>query len=239
MKEKHPAETSEAFVSAQWNINLKMNKLFTEDDQLWKIPTKGVLNQNIAIINFEFFHLLVFCQEILHGLIGKKDLNHPSAASWHVPGIYKIFAPVTTQYKVNVSMPMAQACWDMAVGKHRLPFCSCAVWGPAGPALHCSSLLQPWFHWPCYLAFLRHCEIRTKTLPAVHCRDVESPESAQTHLSAPTAEKGLENHGPQRPTKVPCCGWGTTRWPMISPGSVTTPVTDWVTLIQREKLIAL
>lgn len=83
-----------------------MNKLFTKGDQLLKHPARVFLNQNISIIKFEIFHLLVFCLEILLGLIGKKNLKRPSGASWHLPGIFRISAPVTTQYNVNVREPL-------------------------------------------------------------------------------------------------------------------------------------
>lgn len=122
-----------------------MNKLFTKDDQLWKLPAKGFLNHNISIIKFEIFHLLVFCPEILLGLIRKTDLNHPGAASWNLLGIFKISTPATTQYDVNVraqlcglrasrtglapltkgSSHAARLSWDiLSSGKKTFPLCT-------------------------------------------------------------------------------------------------------------------
>lgn len=75
---------------------------------------KHFKSENIHFM-FEIFHLLMFCPETLLGLIGKKDLNHPSAASRHSPATLKISAPVTTQYNVNVRVPTAQGRWGLVL----------------------------------------------------------------------------------------------------------------------------
>ena len=219
-----------------------MNKLFTKDDQLWKLPAKGFLNQNISITKFEIFHLLVFCPEILLGLIGKKDLNHPSAAFWYLHGILKISAPVTTQYNVNVRVPMAQACWDMAVGRQRLPSRSYTVWGPAGPS-SCRSQRAPATSPPAMPPGFPETFWVQERKPSC-CAPQWSTKSWKCRDASPsslTAEKsrGWKLPSSQKPAKVPSWGWGRTWRLMIYPGSITAPVIDWVTLIQHEKLNAL
>lgn len=153
-----------------------MNRLFTKDDQLSELPAKGFLNHNISIIKFEIFHLLVFCPEILLGLIRKTDLNHPGAASWYLPGIFKISAPATTQYDVNVR---AQLCGLRASRTGLAPL----------------EGLQP--RCP---AFLGHFEFRKENLPAVYCSEIQSLENAETHLPAlsPQRRAGAGNSRPPK-----------------------------------------
>lgn len=134
------------------------------------------------------------------------------AASWHLPGIFKISAPVTTQCNLNVRAPMAQAYWEVAVGRQ---------WaGSVCPRT--AALVEGWQDQPAkgssheptsHTAQLSSDILNPgkKTLLGAAVEVMKTWECTDASQLSPRRTAGVDTPIPQNPTKVLSRGEGGPR----------------------------